>query len=87
MLPSLCPGDEVLVDPKAYACDSPEPGDLVVAIHPQKPGLRLIKRVLIVRDNGECILVGDNRQSSTDSRMLGAVPRNMIIGQVRCRFF
>ena len=87
MLPRLSPGDEVLVDLKAYCCDRPEPGDIVVAIHPQQMDLRMIKRVLLVRDNGDCLLVGDNRKSSTDSRILGAIPSHLIIGQVRCRFF
>ena len=87
MLPQLCPGDEVLVDSAAYEGDRPEPGDLVIAKHPHQPDLQLIKRVLIVRDNGDCVLVGDNRQASTDSRTLGALPSHLILGQVRCHFF
>lgn len=87
MLPHLCPGDEVLIDPQAYKGDRPQPGDLVVAMHPHQRDLNLIKRVLLVRDNGDCVLVGDNHTASTDSRTLGAFPSHLIIGQVCCRFF
>lgn len=86
MLPTFKPGDEVLVDPNAYQQRSPEPGELVVAQHPLDPQLRLIKRVILVRDNGDCLLIGDNSAASTDSRAFGAVPRQLILGQVICRF-
>ncbi|MEM9452425.1 MAG: S26 family signal peptidase, partial [Cyanobacteria bacterium P01_E01_bin.6] len=34
MVPLLHPGEEVLIDPLAYINHSPEPGDIVVAEHP-----------------------------------------------------
>lgn len=86
MLPTLQPGDEVLVNPYAYQQQLPNPGELVIAQHPLKPELRLIKRLVTVRANGDCLLMGDNPAESTDSRSFGAVPHQLILGQVVCRF-
>ncbi|MEM8542655.1 MAG: S26 family signal peptidase [Cyanobacteria bacterium P01_H01_bin.119] len=65
-----------------------EPGDLVIARHPFKPELTLIKRVVGDRDDGSYILMGDNPEpgSSTDSRSFGAVGATYILGKVICRF-
>lgn len=82
MLPQLVPGDHVLVNPRAYRHRLPEPGDLVVACHPNRPTLRLVKRVAAVLDDGRCILIGDNPSKSTDSRSFGAVSMNHIVGGV-----
>lgn len=86
MLPLLQPQEEVLADPRAYRRVAPEPGDIVVAEHPDRPNFRLVKRVLFVRDNGDCVLVGDNPEASTDSRTFGAVPAHKILGRVTSRF-
>ncbi len=45
MEPSLCPGDRVLVDPKAFEERPPRPGEIVVADDPEAPGRWLVKRV------------------------------------------
>lgn len=65
-----------------------EPGDLVIARHPFRPDLRLIKRVIAVRDDDTYLLMGDNPEAgaSTDSRSFGAVPPSHILGKVICRF-
>ncbi|MEL6319502.1 MAG: nickel-type superoxide dismutase maturation protease, partial [Cyanobacteria bacterium J06626_14] len=86
MAPLLKPGEEVLIDPLAYSAQSPEPGDIVVAEHPERPEFRLIKRVVAVLDSGDCILIGDNSSESTDSRNFGAVPPHKIMGRVTSRF-
>ncbi len=85
MLPLLVPGTEVLINSSAYWQRRPQPGDLVVAYHPRQPGLRLIKRVVYVDDDG-CFLRGLNAAASTDSREFGLVPWREIVGQVVCRF-
>ena len=85
MLPLLQPGDEVLVNPRAYRRQPPEPGDIVVARHPNQD-LKLVKRVVVVRDDGDCLLSGDNPAESSDSRQFGAVPPSCILGRVTCRF-
>jgi nickel-type superoxide dismutase maturation protease len=85
MLPTLLPGREVLINPRAYTQQEPQVGDLVVAAHPQQPGLLIIKRVAAVGE-GALDLRGDNPEASTDSRQFGWVSRDRILGQVVCRF-
>ncbi|QQE66420.1 S26 family signal peptidase [Leptolyngbya sp. BL0902] len=85
MQPLLRPGEEVLIDPRAYRHHPPQLGDLVVAEHPQQPGFRLIKWVVAVEPQG-CFLQGINLAASTDSRSFGWVPPEGILGQVICRF-
>ena len=86
MRPLLKPGDEVLVNPRAYRWAQPALGDIVVAQHPTQANLQLIKRVVLVLEDGRCILKGDNLAFSTDSRSFGAVPSRLILGRVICRF-
>jgi nickel-type superoxide dismutase maturation protease len=86
MMPLLQPQEEVLADPHAYRDAAPEPGEIVVAEHPDRPKFWLVKRVLVVRENGDCVLVGDNSDVSTDSRAFGAVPATKILGRVTSRF-
>lgn len=86
MMPFLQPGEEVLIDPAAYRNSNPDLGDVVVAEHPKQPGLRLVKRVIAVLDTGDCLLIGDNPDASTDSRNFGAVSRKNILGKVISRF-
>ena len=83
MLPSLEPGERVLFDRLAYADDGPRMGDIVLARHPERPGVRMIKRVAEGEGLGrdECWLLGDNASSSTDSRTLGAFRQRDILGR------
>jgi nickel-type superoxide dismutase maturation protease len=85
MLPLLKPGDEVLVNLRAYRRSAPQPGDIVVALHPFRPELRLIKRIEAVTSSGY-VLKGDNLWESADSRFFGPVGAEAILGQVTCRF-
>jgi nickel-type superoxide dismutase maturation protease len=86
MAPLLEPGDEVLVDPRAYRQTPPCYGDLVVAWHPYRSDLLLIKRVARVLENGYCVLEGLNPAESTDSRAFGSLPPERILGRVTSRF-
>jgi nickel-type superoxide dismutase maturation protease len=86
MAPLLEPGDEVLVDTHAYRQTPPCPGDIVVARHPYRADLLLIKRVAKVHEDGGCLLEGDNPSESTDSRAFGALPAERILGRVTSRF-
>ena len=45
MVPTLRPGDRLLVDPRAYRNRSPVVGELVVLVDPEAPARWLIKRV------------------------------------------
>ena len=86
MLPLLKPGQEVLVDPDAYRNSLPEPGDIIVARHPGRPDLKVIKRVEAVIKNELVVLKGDNPAESTDSRVFGPVNREHLLGRVTSRF-
>ncbi len=89
MAPLLMPGEEVLVNPHAYRCCLPQAGDLVVARHPHRPQLRLIKSVVYgvgFQGGGGYFLAGLNPEASTDSRSFGLVPQVHLLAQVVCRF-
>jgi len=45
MHPTLSPGERVLFDRLAYQAGAPRRGDIVLAVHPARPGVRMIKRV------------------------------------------
>ena len=84
MRPTLNPDDRVLVRRTSADTDTPPLGAVVVAWHPLRPGLRLIKRLQSVGHDG-MILLGDNPSSSTDSRQLGPIPPSALIGIVVSR--
>ena len=86
MLPLLASGDEVLVDMRAYKHKLPQVNDLVVAIHPQRSQLLIIKRLARITENGEFFLLGDNLSASSDSRHYGAFKLNQIQGRVTSKF-
>lgn len=84
MEPTLTAGDIVLVDNRAYDTTEPIGGDVVVAIHPRQPKLRIIKRVGTVDDELGMYLESDNRSEpdAQDSRTFGFVETNLLIGKV-----
>ena len=86
MAPLLQPGDEVLVDPRAYKHATPHAGDIVVSQHPYRADVRLVKRITAILQDGRCLLEGDNPSDSTDSRSFGAVAPQQILGRVISRF-
>jgi len=92
MAPLLNSGDEVMIDPNAYRparqeCQAyqPQPGDIVVARHPHRKDIQIVKRVATSSD-GKYALEGDNPKESSDSRTFGEVPHERIIGKVMARF-
>jgi phage repressor protein C with HTH and peptisase S24 domain len=84
MRPFLTSGDEVLVDSSAYRKRGPEIGDIVIARHPTQAGLKIIKRVKGVTEQGDYQLEGDNPDPSQNSPSL--VPSQLIMGRVTSRF-
>ena len=81
MTPTLCNGEVVLVIPLAvYSV-----GDVVLANHPYKSSVKILKRVAQIEPNGALHLIGDNPAESTDSRTFGTVSIESIIGKVVCR--
>ncbi|MGF1603460.1 MAG: S26 family signal peptidase [Thermosynechococcaceae cyanobacterium] len=102
MVPTLYPGDEVLVDGQAYGSSLPTVGDLVVAEHPGQSGLKIVKRVVALtvdevcpKDSGSqeiaphyfCTLLGDNPEASTDSRSFGDISVHKLLGKVTSLFY
>ena|SRR5215213_6727939 len=81
MLPILKDGDVVLVNPYA----APQTGDIVLARHPFKKSVRIIKRIKEISPEGRYFLVGDNAEESTDSRSFGTIPAKDILGKAVSR--
>ena len=81
MVPTLMPGDRVLI--RLLSDDAPLPAidALVVAWHPIKANTRMIKR-LAGCSQGHLFVRGDNPAKSTDSRHFGALERRHLIGVV-----
>jgi nickel-type superoxide dismutase maturation protease len=86
MLPLLQPGDELLVNCRTYKRSHPQVGDLVVLQHPDRANLQIIKRVVSVKKDGSCYVLGDNLVESTDSRAFGFVSPELILGKITSRF-
>ena len=82
MRPTLKAGDLVLVDPTAYERQPPRIGDLVVARHPWRRNIELIKRIKGRTRDGEYLLKSDDPTRGTDSESMGAVPANHLRGRV-----
>jgi signal peptidase I len=72
MVPTLQPGDRLLVETWTYRRRQPQIGDVVVTPDPRSPAREIVKRVAAVED-GEVTLRGDAARS-TDSRRFGSVP-------------
>lgn len=88
MLPTLQPGDWLLVDPDAYRGQAPIEGDLVLVPDPRAPRLLLIKRVSEVHDSGrELFVAGDAAGASTDSRAFGSVATGSVEGRPWFRYW
>lgn len=80
MLPTLAPGDRLLVSYGARV----RTGDVVVARFPD--GTIVVKRATGERDGGWW-LRGDNPEVGIDSRHRGSIPATAIAGVVRLRLW
>ncbi|NOT48077.1 MAG: nickel-type superoxide dismutase maturation protease [Acidobacteria bacterium] len=81
MLPALKTGDLVLVAPRQTFLA----GDIVLANHPYKKGVRMIKRIASIDSDANYFLTGDNKPESTDSQTFGAIAAKDILGKVVSR--
>lgn len=79
MVPTLKPGDRLLVESWSYRRRAPRVGEVVVAPDPRATSRELLKRVAAVQGR-QVTLRGDSAKS-TDSRRFGSVP----VSQVRAR--
>ena len=82
MLPTLNPGDCVIINPEL----KPEISDIVLLRHPFIQNLKIVKRIDEITAEGNFIVRGDNPQESTDSRNFGAILAKDILGVAVCRF-
>ena len=87
MLPTLRPGDWVIVDRRAWADHEPREGEIVLARDPRQPDRALVKRIRVREPAGDLWLLGDNARRSTDSRTLGAFSAEALLGRVRWRYW
>lgn len=85
MLPTLHPGDQVLIHPGAYRYTPPQVGDIVLARHPHHRKLYLVKRIQSAVDHSY-FLIGDNVLESTDSQVFHSISLDHILGEVTCLF-
>ena len=81
MRPNLNDDDVVLVGPPS----SISVGDIVLAVHPFKSSVTILKRVVRIDDLGRYDLRGDDPAESSDSRGFGSIRREDIRGKVLCR--
>lgn len=78
MMPNLNDGDVVLVKPTRRV----KIGDVVLAMHPYKQSVKVLKRVSEINEEGRFVLSGDNPEESTDSRTFGSIKSADILGKV-----
>lgn len=81
MFPVLKNGDLVLINPHAEIAV----GDIVLARHPFKKSVKIIKRIADILPDKKYFLVGDNPSESSDSRTFGAIRAENILGKAVCR--
>lgn len=80
MLPTLKPGDHVLVNRMSYIFKLPRKDD-IVAVKDPRDGKILIKRITKIKGS-KYFVTGDNKEESTDSRKFGMLDMSDIIGKV-----
>ena len=81
MYPTLKEGDMVLINPNAAL----EIGDIVVARHPFKKSVNIIKRIAEILPGERYILLSDNLEESSDSRSFGAIDAKDILGKAEAK--
>ena len=86
MVPTLLPGDRVLVLRGLRRLrPAVRRGDLVALPDPRRPDRIMVKRVAAV-DGPRITVRGDNEAASTDSRHFGPVEAAAIVGRVVYRY-
>ena len=78
MLPTLAPGETVWVRRTRRV----RPGDVVVARHPEQPGLLLVKRALRPEGQGWWLEGEITGPGLADSNSFGPVPADLVVGVV-----
>ncbi|MCH7883234.1 signal peptidase I [Patescibacteria group bacterium] len=101
MVPTFQSGDYLIVDEFTYNfLRDPQKGEVIVFRFPEQPSKFFIKRIVglpgevVMMDDRswqlgeeEYFVVGDNRESSLDSRSWGPLPEGNIIGRALLRLW
>ncbi len=83
MEPALRPGDCLLIRRTRRI----RPGQVVVARHPDRPEMLLVKRAARRADGGWWLESDNPAAGAVDSRRFGAVPGSLIEGRVLARYW
>jgi nickel-type superoxide dismutase maturation protease len=83
MEPALRPGDCLLIRRTRRI----RPGQVVVARHPDRPEMLLVKRAARRADGGWWLESDNPGAGAVDSRRFGAVPGSLIEGRVLVRYW
>lgn len=83
MEPALRPGDWLLVRRTRRI----RPGQIVLARHPGRPGMLIVKRAARRVDGGWWLTSDNPLAGAVDSRRFGAVPPAFIEGRVLARYW
>lgn len=81
MVPTLLPGDTLVINRFAYRHSPPQPGDILVFRDPRTQVLA-VKRVRTTAEDQRIYLTGDNHTESIDSRHFGAIQGDLVVGKV-----
>lgn len=100
MEPTFENGDYLIIDELSYHFRQPKKNEVIVFRYPLDPSKFFIKRIIglpgetiesneqkIILGPNEYFVEGDNRPASSDSRVWGAVPENLVIGRVLVRLW
>jgi nickel-type superoxide dismutase maturation protease len=83
MEPALRPGDCLLIRRTRRV----RPGQVVIARHPDRPEMLLVKRAARRADGGWWLESDNPAAGAVDSRRFGAVPGSLIEGRVLARYW
>jgi len=100
MEPTFENGNYLIIDELSYHFRQPEKNEVIVFRYPLDPSKFFIKRIIglpgetiesneqkITLGQNEYFVEGDNRLASSDSRIWGPVPENLIVGRVFIRLW
>ena len=87
MEPTFGAGDRVIVDLWTYRHRAPLPGEIVLVGGARPDSPTIVKRVSVppageLPDGGTLWVLGDNPSVSSDSRQLGGIPTERVVGRV-----
>lgn len=80
MSPTIKNGDIIYTRPYFF-WELVATGDIVVLRDPRKSSRKIIKRVNKITDDS-CSVLGDNKDSSSDSRVFGNIKKKYILSRV-----